>query len=134
MKHKITFENASVVSVFSGTIALATEMGHVCYKNASLSSIHDGTIEIVVDKQKLEMSDLQTGMVVKYATGEYRLVIRLSDEWVKLVELKNGGFGNVRVGHEELLRRIVRVWEPRVDGSLDEWMKIDSSRKVIFEL
>lgn len=133
MKAIKIFENASVVSVFNGTITLDTEMGRVCYKNASLSSVHDGTIKIIVDKQELEMNDLQTGMVVQYGTGEYRLVIRLSDEWVKLVELKNGGFANIRVGHEELLRCIARVWEPIVDGSIDEWMKIDSSRKVIFE-
>lgn len=133
MKHKITHENASVVSVCNGEIALKTESGIVVYNDASLSSVHDGTIVIIADKRKLEISDLQTGMVVQYGTGEYRLVIRLSDEWVKLVDLMDGGFGNIRVCQEELLRRIVRVWEPRVDGSLDEWMIVDSSRKVIFE-
>ena len=133
MKAIKIFENAKVVSVFNGTITLDTDMGRVCYKNASLSSVHDGTIKIIVDKQKLEMSDLQTGMVVQYETGEYRLVIRLSDELVILVDLKDGGFGNIRVGHEGLLRCIVKGWEPITDGSLDAWMKIDSLRKVIFE-
>lgn len=133
MKHKVTFENASVVSIINGVITLKTEMGIVEYIDASLSSVRDGTIEIVVDKQKLEMSDLQTGMVVQYETGEYRLVIRLSDELVKLVDLKDGGFGNIRVGHEGLLRSIVKGWEPITDGSLDAWMKVDRYRKVIFE-
>lgn len=122
-----------MVSACNGEITLKTECGLVKYLNASLQSVCDGTIVIIVNKRKLEISDLQTGMVVQYGTGEYRLVIRLSDEWVKLVELKGGGFGSIRVGHEELLRLIVRVWEPIVDGSLDQWMGIDSSRKVIFE-
>lgn len=50
MKHKVTFENASVVSIVNGVITLKTEMGIVKYLNASLSSVRDGTIEIVVEK------------------------------------------------------------------------------------
>lgn len=50
MKHKVTFENASVVSIVNGEITLKLENGLVVYQNASLSSVRDGTIEIVVEK------------------------------------------------------------------------------------
>ena len=133
MKHIITFENASVVSVCNGEIILNTECGLVKHRNASLKSVSDGQIELIVE-HKLKMSDLETGMLVQYDTGEYRLVIKINDSLIRLAELCGGGCGTITPLGPSLLLHISKVWESRTDGSLDRWMKVDSHRKVIFEL
>jgi hypothetical protein len=133
MKHIIMFENASVVSVCNGEITLNTECGLVKYHNASLQSVCDGRIELIVE-QGLQMSDLKTGMLVQYTTGEYRLVIKINDSLIRLAELRGGGCGTITPDGPALLRCIKKVWESRTEGSLDRWMNIDSDRKVIFEL
>lgn len=132
MKHIIMFENASVVSVCNGEITLNTERGLVKYHNASLQSVCDGRIELIVE-HKLEMSDLETGMLVQYNSGEYRLVIKMNDSLIRLVDLVGGGCGTITPDGPVLLHCIKKVWESRTAGSLDRWMKIDSNRKVIFE-
>lgn len=132
MKHIITFENASVVSVCNGEITLNTESGLVKYYNASLQSVCDGRIELIAE-QELLMRDLKTGMLVQYYSGEYRLVIKINDSLIRLVELSGGGCGRITTDGPALLRCIKKVWESRTEGSLDRWMKIDSNRKVIFE-
>lgn len=133
MKHIITFENASVVSVCDGEITLNTESGLVKYHNASLQSVCDGRIELIVE-HNLKMSDLETGMLVQYDTGEYRLVIKLNDSSIRLVGLKFGDWGKVTTDNQSLILHIRKVWASITDGSLDNWMKVDSKRKVIFEL
>ena len=80
------------------------------------------------------MSDLETGMLIRYDTGEYRLVIKINDSMIRLAELKGGGFGKITTEDQSLLYRISKVWEPRTEGSLDKWMSVDDFRKVIFEL
>lgn len=127
------FENASVVSVCNGEITLNTERGLMKYHNASLQSVCDGRIELIVE-HKLKMSDLETGMLIQYTTGEYRLVIKINGSLIRLVDMEGGGCGIITPDGPALLRCIAKVWESRTEGSLDRWMKIDSHRKVIFEL
>lgn len=133
MKHIITFENASVISVYNGEIILKTETSLVKYRNASLQSVCDGRIELIVE-QALKMSDLKTGMLIQYTTGEYRLVIKINDSLIRLVDLEGGGCGTITPSGPALLCCIKKVWESRTEGSLDRWMRTDSDRKVIFEL
>ena len=132
MKNIITFENASVVSVCNGEIIVMTESGLVKYHNASLHAVCDGRIELIVER-KLKMSDLETGMLVQYNTGEYRLVIKMNDSLIRLVGLSRGDSGTITPDGPALLRCIAKVWESRTEGSLDRWMHVDSIRKVIFE-
>ena len=69
MKQILSFTNASVKSVVNGTVEIITEQGDHVILKGSLLSVSNGNIEVEAVRE-LTMDDLQTGMVIQYATGE----------------------------------------------------------------